>query len=58
MLNLLDLLAHGIELGVDPGRALVQLHQKVQGADLELGFVDLQYNKQTRQNVENTIWWR
>ena len=40
-LNLLDLLAHIVQLRVNPRRRLIQLHQEVQRANLELRFVDL-----------------
>ena len=41
LLNLLDLLANGVQLRIDSRRRLIQLHQKVQRANLELRFVDL-----------------
>jgi len=41
-LNLLNLLADSIELSIDSCSALVQLHQKVQRANLELGFIDVE----------------
>ena len=41
MLNLFHFLAHAVELVIDPRCSLVQLHQEIQRANLELRFVDL-----------------
>ena len=41
VLDLLNFLAHNIELGVNARGRLVQLHQEIQRANLELRFVDL-----------------
>jgi len=41
MLDLFDFLADSVELDVDTCSSLVQLHQEIQRANLELRFVDL-----------------
>ena len=54
MLDLFNLLAHTVELRVDPPCSLVQLHQEIQRANLELGFVDL-YEIKVRMSQKTSV---
>ena len=49
MLDLFNLFAHAVQLRVDPRCSLVQLHQEIQRANLELRFVDL-YGKDNNES--------
>jgi len=49
LLNLLDFLADIVELSIDAGSGLVQLHERVEGSNFELLSVDL---KRENENVK------
>ena len=52
MLDLFNLFAYAVQLRIDPRCSLVQLHQEIQRANLELRFVDLYEKDKNESEIE------